>query len=342
MSGDLHHAPLGPAGRLARAFLSSKLTPLIVIASILFGLGAVGLTPREEEPQIVVPMVDVMVPFPGASPAEVEGQLTTPLERQLWGIPGVEYLYSTSRPGAAMITVRFKVNDPLEQSLVKVRQEVDAHPELIPAGALPPLVRLLTVDDVPFLTLTLHGPAQPPGVLRALGEEVARELAAVPDTAQVRVIGGARRQVRIEPDPASLRSYDLSLAQLIPALEASQAQLPAGALVDGGKRIKVEAKGFALSAAELRRVLIADRNGRPVYLEDVARVVDGPEAEPAVVLFASKGKPGFEQAVTIAVAKRPGTNATELAERVQQKLAALRGKLIPAAIEATVTRNYGE
>ncbi|BDG10342.1 efflux RND transporter permease subunit [Anaeromyxobacter paludicola] len=332
----------GLAGRIAQAFLTSKLTPLGVVAAILLGAVAVLLTPREEEPQIVVPMVDVIVPFPGAIPREVESQLTTPLERRLWGIPGVEYLYSTSSPGAAFLTVRFKVNEPLEPSLVKVHQELVAHPELLPAGARPPLVRLLTIDDVPFLTLTLHGAPTPPGVLRALGEEVARELADVPETAQVKVLGGARRVVRIEPDPDKLRSLGLSLAELRPALEGASAQLPAGALVDGGRRTEVEARGFVLTASQLRRVVVAVRGGRPLYLEDVARVADGPEPEPAVVLYGEKGSAGFEQAVSITLAKRKGANATALAERVQRKLESLRGRLVPESVKVTVTRNYGE
>ncbi len=336
-------ARLGLAGSLARIFLRSKLTPLIVAASLLLGVAAVFLTPREEEPQIVVPMVDVIVPMPGATPREVESQLTTPLERRLWGISGVEYLYGTSRPGAALLTVRFKVNDPLEPSLVKVHQELMAHPELLPAGALQPVVRLLTIDDVPFLTLTLHGdPPQPAGELRKLAEEVARELADVPQTAQVRVLGGARRVVRIEPDPERLRSLGVSLGELEPALRSAQAQLPAGALVDGGRRVQLEAKGYVLSAAELRRVVVASRGERPIYLEDVARVTDGPEPEPAVVLMARKGTPGFEQAVSITLAKRPGTNATELAERVTKKVEALRGRLLPSSVAVSVTRNYGE
>ena len=339
MESDVRY---GLAGRLAKGFLRSKLTPLIVLASLLLGLVAVALTPREEEPQIVVPMVDVIVPMPGSTPTEVETQLTTPLERRLWGIPGVEYLYSTSRPGAALLTVRFKVNEPLEPSLAKVHQELAAHPELLPAGALQPIVRLLTIDDVPFLTVTLHGGDLPAGALRKISDETARELANVPRTAQVQVLGGARRQVRIEPDPERLRTLGVSLAELEPALRAAQAQLPAGALVDANRRVELEAKGFVLSAADLRRTVVATRGDRPVYLEDVARVTDGPEPEPAVVLAGQKGRPGFEQAVSIAVAKRAGTNATELADRVLEKVEALRGGLIPAAVEASVTRNYGE
>ncbi|HTP24500.1 MAG TPA: efflux RND transporter permease subunit, partial [Anaeromyxobacteraceae bacterium] len=334
---------LGLAGRLARGFLHSKLTPLIIGASLFAGLAAVALTPREEEPQIVVPMVDVIAPLPGATPREVESQLTTPLERRIWGIPGVEYLYSTSRPGAAFLTVRFRVNDPLEPSLVKVHQELMAHPELLPEGARQPVVRLLTIDDVPFLTLTLHSdPPLPAGELRKVAEEVARELSDIPRTAQVRVLGGARRVIRIEPKPDKLRSLSISLAELEPALRSAQAQLPAGALVDANRRVELEATGFVLSAAELRRIVIATRGGRPIYLEDVARVSDGPEPEPAVVLMAEKGKPGFEQAVSIVLAKRAGTNATELAHDVTAKVEALRGRLIPSSVAATITRNYGE
>jgi multidrug efflux pump subunit AcrB len=334
---------LGLAGRMARPFLRSKLTPVVVLASIGLGLVAVALTPREEEPQIVVPMVDIVVPMPGATPAEVETQLTTPLERRLWGIPGVEYLYSASRPGAALVTVRFKVNEPLEPSLVKVHQELLAHPELVPATAMRPIVRALTIDDVPFLTLTLHAEDElPAGELRKLAEEVAREIADVPRTANVRVLGGARRTVRIEPEPDRLRALSVSVGELVQAIQAAQAQLPAGALVDQGRRVELEAAGFVRSASELRKVVVAVRQGRPLYLEDVARVVDGPEPEPAVVLMAEKGKPGFRQASSIVVAKRPGTNATELADQVLAKVEALRGRLIPGAVETTVTRNYGE
>ena len=335
-------ARLGIAGRLAKTFLHSKLTPLFVLASILAGLLAIAVTPREEEPQIVVPMIDVLVAFPGASPREIDSQVTTPLERRLWGIPGVEYLYSSSRQGAALITVRFKVNEPLEPSIVKVQKELAAHPEVLPPGALAPVVRLLTIDDVPFLTLTLHGGGLPAGGLRTLGEELAREVAAVPSTAQVSVLGGARRTVRIEPDPDRLRTLGISLPELVPALRAADAQLPAGALVDGGARTLLETTGFLRSAHALRKLIVATRAGRPVYLEDVARVTDGPEPEPAVVLVSRKGEAGFEQAVSIAVSKRAGANATALAGEVLRKVDALRGRLLPASVRVDVTRNYGE
>jgi multidrug efflux pump subunit AcrB len=339
--GPTNGAKLGLAGRLAKMFINSRLTLLFILGSILLGVVAVHLTPREEEPQIVVPMADVAVSFPGASAAEVESQVTTPLERRLWGIPGVEYVYSTSQAHQALITVRFKVNEPLEPSVVKVRQELAAHPELLPAGVQPPTVRLLTIDDVPFLTLTLHG-NQPPGVLRQLGEEVSRQLAEIPETAQVHVVGGARRQVRVEPDAGKLRAAGVSLTDLQRALQGASSDLPAGAIVADNRRTVLEADGTLRSAAELKRLVVAAPQGRPIYLADVATVEDGPEPEPAQALFASRQHPSFEPAVTVAVAKRAGTNATVLAQTVEKKLETLKGSLIPHSVEVTVTRNYGE
>ncbi|WP_306600018.1 efflux RND transporter permease subunit [Geothrix sp. 21YS21S-2] len=331
---------LGLAGRMAKGFLRSKLTPLIVLASLMLGVMAVVLTPREEEPQIIVPMVDLYVPFPGASPREVEAQVTTPLEKRLWGIPGVEYLYGTSRPGMALVTVRFKVNEPQEPSLVKVHQELAAHPEIFPAGAMKPIVRLQTIDDVPFLTLTLHGEGQTPGQLRRMGEVLARELSTVPDTAQARVIGGARRMVRIEPDPDKLRALGMSLAELQPALQSAEAQLPAGALVDHNRRTTLEATGFVLEARELNRLVVGVRNQKPVYLADVASVSDGPDPEPPVVLYGAKGS--LENAVTVALSKRAGSNATALSRLALDKVEALRGSVLPRSLKVDVTRDYGE
>jgi len=339
MASDLR---LGLAGRLAKGFLRSKLTPLLVLASLMLGLLAVWLTPREEEPQIIVPMVDLYIPYPGASPKEVESQVATPLERRLWGIPGVEYLYSVSRPGMALITVRFKVNEPQEPSLVKVHQELAANPQLLPPGAMKPVVKLQTIDDVPFLVLTLHGQDQTPGQLRQVADVLGQELSHVPNTAQVKVIGGARRMVRIEPDPDRLRSLGMSMGELQPALQSAEAQLPAGALVDGGKRTELEATGFVLQASELRRLVVGVRNQKPVYLGDVARVVDAPEPEPPIVLFGDAARPGFDHAASVTLSKRAGTNATALAEQVLAKVEALRGNLIPRDLSVTVTRNYGE
>ena len=305
--------------------MSSRLTPLGVLAAIGLGLVSVLTTPREEEPQIIVPMVDVFVPLPGATPGEVEAEVTTGLERRLWGIPGVEYVYSTSARDGALLTARFRVNEPLEPSLVKVRQEIDAHPELIPTRAGRPAVTLVSIDDVPVVTVTLHGRALAPGVLRQLGQEVARELATIPEAAQVQVLGGARRVLRVEPDPRRLRELDLSLGEIRQALQSTDAEAPAGSLVDRNRRVELSASTAVGSAEDLRRLVVARRGVRPILLGDVAQVTDGPERDPAVVLSASRARPEFEQAVSVDVAKRRGANATVLADQVKTRLAALRG-----------------
>lgn len=332
---------IGLAGVLAKTFLRSKLTPLVILASLLLGLMGVALTPREEEPQIVVPMVDLYIPYPGGSPSEIETQVTTPLEKRLWGIPGVEYLYSTTLPNMALITVRFKVNEAQEPSLVKVHQEVMANLDLLPVGAQRPVVRLLTIDDVPFLGLTLHSERCGPGQLRGVGEELARELSTVPDTAQAKVVGGARRVVRIEPDPVKLRIYNMSLGELQPALQTADSQLPAGELVDRNRRTVLEATGFVLESSEIKRLVVAVKNGRPIYLGDVANIYDGPEPEAPYVMHGDS-KSGFEHAVTVTLSKRMGANATQLAEKVMEKVEALRGGLLPEGLKVTITRNYGE
>jgi multidrug efflux pump subunit AcrB len=332
----------GLAGRLAARSVSSRLTPLGVLAAIGLGLVSVLTTPREEEPQIIVPMVDVFVPLPGATPGEVEAEVTTGLERRLWGIPGVEYVYSTSARDGALLTARFRVNEPLEPSLVKVRQEIDAHPELIPVRAGRPAVTLVSIDDVPVVTVTLRGSALAPGVLRQLGQEVARELATIPEAAQVQVLGGARRVLRVEPDPRRLRELDLSLGEIRQAVQSTDAEAPAGSLVDRNRRVELSASTAVGSAEDLRRLVVARRGGRPILLGDVAQVTDGPERDPAVVLGASRTRPEFEQAVSVDVAKRRGANATVLADQVKTRLAALRGGLLPSGVEVELTRNSGE
>ena len=331
---------LGPAGRLAQAFIASRLTVLFVGGSLLLGLLAVEVTPREEEPQIVVPMVDVLVAMPGASAAEIETQVATPIERRLWALSGVEYVYSTSQAGQSLVTVRFKVNQPLEPSLAQVRQELAAHPEILPPTAQPPIIRLLSIDDVPFLTLTVHGDT-PPGVLRQIAEATARELSEVPDTGEVHVIGGAQRRVQIEPDPSRLRSTGLTLLDLDQAIRGDELVRSGGDTVEHGSRAVIEIDGAFHTASELSRRVVGSHAGQPIYLEEVARVSDGPESDPPLVLFADHAGKSFEPSVTISVAKRAGANATALSVVVEQKLESLRGRLLPQNIAVTVTRNYG-
>jgi multidrug efflux pump subunit AcrB len=215
-----------------------------------------------------------------------------------------------------MITVRFKVNEPQEPSLAKIYQELAANRDLLPSGAMQPVVRLLTVDDVPFLGLTLHGAGQTPGQLRTMGDALARELSTVPATAQVKVIGGARRMVRIEPDPGKLRALGMSLGEIQPALQTAESQLPAGALVDHGRRTELEASGFVMEASEIERGWWwPSRTAARSTWKTSPVSPTAPSPSRPVVLSRPTRQAGFEPAVTMTLAKRPGTNATALANR---------------------------
>jgi multidrug efflux pump subunit AcrB len=341
---------VGFAGRVANAFLDSKLTPLVIVASL--GLGALALlaTPREEEPQIRVPMVDVMVAWPGAEPAEVESRIVGPIERILWGVPGVEHIYSVSRPGMGMVTVRFKVNESNEESLVKVYERQTAMGWIMPQGTMPPIIELHSIDDVPFLTLTLWGKGWTSDRLRPLAAELAQEISEVPEASRAHLIGGQPRVVRVEPDPDRLAAANVSWMQLTGALQAAAVRQLAGTAVRDNREIRVEVGPLFQSSEEVGRVVVGISQGRPVYVSSVARVIDGPAEATDAVFFspgpaaASAETPaGSEyQAVTIAIAKRTGANATELADRILEKVEMLRPTLLPADVHLDVTRDYGE
>jgi multidrug efflux pump subunit AcrB len=358
---------LGLAGKVARAFIDSKLTPLIVIASILLGLGSVLLLPREEEPQIIVPMIDIFVQMPGASAKEVEERITKPMEKLLWEISGVEYVYSTSAPGYALAIVRFYVGEDEEQSIVRLNQKMFANFDLIPPGASPPLIKPRSIDDVPVLAVTLWSDRYDHFTLRRVAAEIHDQVKQVQDVSEVRIIGGQRRQVRVTLDEARMAAFNVAPATIVPALEQANRQLQAGSFSAGNREFPVETGAFLQSAEEVGSVVIAVFQNRPVYLRDVARIEDGPE-EPADYVFFSRG-PGaafshalmekgvgrkgsgvLEQrlptpsypAVTISVAKRKGTNAIVVADRVIEKVKELQGNFIPSDMHLTITRNYGE
>jgi multidrug efflux pump subunit AcrB len=341
---------VGFAGRIAHAFLDSKLTPLVIAASL--GLGALGLlaTPREEEPQIRVPMVDVMVAWPGAEPAEVENRVVAPIERILWGVPGVEHIYSSSRPGMGMVTVRFKVNESNEDSLVKVYERQTAMGWVMPQGTMPPVIELHSIDDVPFLTLTLWGKGWTSDRLRPLAAELAQELSEVSEASRAQLIGGQPRVVRVEPDPDRMAAAGISWTQLTGALQAASVRQPAGTAVRDNREIRVEVGPLFRTSDEIGRVVVGLSQGRPVYVSQVARVLDGPDEATDAVFFSpgpagtSEGAPaGSEhQAVTIALSKRTGANASALAGSVLRKVVDLRPRLLPAEVRVDVTRNYGE
>jgi multidrug efflux pump subunit AcrB len=329
------------AGRIAAAFIHSKLTPLFIATSIGLGALAVAALPREEEPQIVVPMVDVLVEMPGATPAEVEQRVTRPLEQLLWEVPGVEYLYSTSGAGRSLVVVRFKVDEPQEAALVRLNQKLAANADRIPPGVIGPLVKPRAIDDIPILAVTVWSTRYADDQLRALAAQLRDAVAEVDDVSEVTLIGGRPRQVRVDIDPARLAAYDVDPLAVREAIARTNVRGTAAGPVAGGRVIGLEAGTRLRTADDLRDTVVASAGGRPVLLRDVADVVDG-DAEPtAYVGFQSKAA-GAHPAVTIAVAKRKGTNATAVAGRVLQKLDTLRGTLVPADVRLTVSRNYGE
>jgi multidrug efflux pump subunit AcrB len=339
---------VGLAGRIAHAFLDSKLTPLLITASLALGALALLATPREEEPQIRVPMIDVAVAYPGAGVQEVERRVLDPIEKAMWGLAGVEHVYGTARPGFALVTVRFRVNEANEESLVKVYERLSSARASLPSHAQPPTVTLHSIDDVPFLALTLWTDGGRAETLRPLGVELAREIAELPDTMKAETIGGEPRVVRVEPDPDRMAAAGVTWTGLVQALSSAAGLQDAATAVRGNAELRIEAGPLFRSAADVGIAVVAVRSGRPVYVRDVARVLDGPDEPTRAVFFSPGAAAGPEAtgrespAVTVAVAKRPGANATTLAEAVLAKVAALRPRLLPADVHVDVTRNYGE
>ncbi|HSQ18906.1 MAG TPA: efflux RND transporter permease subunit, partial [Blastocatellia bacterium] len=348
---------LGPAGKLAQAFIKSKLTPLIIVASILLGVGAVLLLPREEEPQIIVPMIDIFVQMPGASAKEVEERVTKPMEKLLWEVPGVEYIYSTSAPGYSMAIVRFYVGQNEEASIVRLNQKMFANFDLIPAGASQPLIKPRSIDDVPVLALTLTSDRYDHFTLRRIAAQVHDQIKEVRDVSEVKIIGGQRRQIRVQLDDARMAAYNIAPANIVPMLEQENKQMQSGSFSSGNREFLVETGGFLHSAEEVGDVVVGVSDSRPVYLRDVARIEDGAEEPADYVLYGTgpaekrsisaaitpaSAKQNVMPAVTISVAKRKGTNAIVIADQVIEKVKRLQGTLIPGDVNVAVTRNYGE
>jgi multidrug efflux pump subunit AcrB len=335
---------LGPAGRFAQAWIDSKLTPLVIAGSMLLGAFAIWKLPREEEPQIIVPMVDVFVQMPGASPREVEERVTKPMEKLLWEIPGVEYIYSTSSPGMSTVIVRFLVGQDEEKSIVRLNQKLAANLDLIPPGASQPLVKPRSIDDVPILALTFWSKRYGDFELRRIAAQVDDTIKQTPDVSAVALIGGQRREIRITLNQARLAAYNLSSAQVVGALGLSNRRLLSGQFASGNQQFLLETGQFLRTSEDVRNVVAGVAPGltgdKTILVRDVAEVSDGGE-EPSQYVRFSDGKGSFP-AVTVAVSKRKGTNAVTVAENVLVRLERLRGSVIPPDVQMTVTRNYGD
>ncbi|MBZ5608572.1 MAG: efflux RND transporter permease subunit [Acidobacteriia bacterium] len=331
---------LGPAGIFARAWIDSKLTPLVIAGSLLLGAFAFWKLPREEEPQIIVPMVDVFVQMPGASAREVEERVTKPMEKLLWEIPGVEYIYSTSNPGVSTAIVRFLVGQDEEKAIVRLNQKLAANLDLIPPGASQPLVKPRSIDDVPIFALTFWSKRYGDFELRRIAAQVDDTIKQTPDVSAVALIGGQRREIRITLNQARLAAYNLSPVQVVGALGLSNRRLPAGQFANGNQQFLMETGQFLRTADDVRDVVAGVASDKTIFVRDVAEVSDGGE-EPSQYVRYSDGKGSFP-AVTIAVSKRKGTNAVTVAENVLNRVERLRSSVIPSDVEMTVTRNYGD
>ena len=333
---------LGPAGRFAHAWISSKLTPLLIAAALLVGAFAVWKLPREEEPQIIVPMIDIMVEMPGASAHEVEERITKPMEKLLWEIPGVEYIYSTSSPGSSLAIVRFYVGQDEEKSIVRLNQKMQANFDLIPPGASQPLVKPRSIDDVPILALTLSSPRYGDFELRRIAAQLDDAIKQVPDVSAVSLIGGERRAIRIVLDESKLAAYNLSPLQVTGALGMSNRRLPSGEFASGNREYVLETGEFLRTAEDVRSVVAGVANDKPVYVRDVAEVSDGGEEPTDYVRTADAATRQFLPAVTLAVSKRKGTNAVIVAGNVLRRIEPLKGTVIPSDVHVAITRDYGK
>ncbi len=347
---------MGPSGRIARFFLTSQLTPLIALIAALLGLFAILVTPREEEPQINVTMANVFIPFPGASAKDVEALVATPAEQVLSQIAGIEHIYSVSQPGMAVLTVQYLVGQDRTQALVRLYDTVQANrdwvsPEL---GVGEPIIKPLGIDDVPIVTVTLWTRDETRGAyeLEQAAHAAEIELKRIAGTREVSTVGGPGAAVRVMMDPERMAAFGVAAQDLRDALQVSNAAQPSGTLVSDNREILVQTGTFLSSADDVRQLVVGVAQGRPVYMNDVASVVDGPDL-PARYVWHGPGAGGTQSgrgqadhgqtfpAVTLAISKKPGENAVDVAARVIARINALKDSVLPDGVEVSVTRNYG-
>ena len=345
--------PLGFSGRLSAYFLENQLTPLLAIAAMLLGLFAVLVTPREEEPQIDVTFANVFIAFPGASSQQVESQVASPMEQVLAEIEGVKHIYSTSSPGLAVLTVQFEVGEKRAEAIVRLYNAIYSNQDWRPPGlgVMPPLVKPGSIDDVPILTLTLwtRDPQRGAWELGQVARAIETEVKRVPGTRDVYTIGSPDNVVHVQLDPARLSGHGLTLGEVAHALQVSNVARHVGSVVGDGRATPVQAGEFLADRDDVAGLVVGMTAGRPVHLEDVADVRAAPDSPGRYVWFATgaaalaRGDSAVENApaVTLAVSKKPGENAIDVASQVERRVEMLRGTYVPEGVEVSVTRNYG-
>ncbi|MFH5833274.1 efflux RND transporter permease subunit [Halalkalibaculum sp. DA384] len=341
----------GIAGKVAQGFIDSKLTPLLMIVFLALGFYGTYLTPREEEPQIDVPMADIFIGYPGATPEEVEKRISIPMEKMLSNIEGVEYVYSTSMPDQAMVSARFYVGEDVERSLVRLYNEIMKNMDRFPEGATQPMVKTRSIDDVPIMTLTLWSDAYSDFDLRRMADELSLDIKQIEDVAQTGIHGGRTRQVSVSLDKHKMASYDIDPLKVAGQIQAANRELSSGSYSKNDTEYLVDTGDFFRTAEEVRNIVVDVQNGDPIYLHSIAEIRDGPEEPSEYVSFGVGNQMAEETglnvgesypAVTISVAKRSGADAMAIAEQIENKVDKLDGSLIPSDVHVTTTRNYGE
>ncbi len=338
---------LGISGRLAALFQSAQITPLLALVALLLGIFAVGVTPREEEPQINVTMANVIAPFPGASVRDVEQMVAIPGEQVLSKIAGVEHVYSVSRPGVAILTVQFKVGVPRTEALVKLHDTIRENADWLPRslGVLEPLIKPKGIDDVPIVTLTLHGatPEVSSFDLERVAHSMEADIKRVPGTRDVVTLGGPSRAALVQIDAQRMAGSGVTVDDLRQALQSANMGLPVGDLLSGNRSVAIEAGPYLASARDVAELVVHVKEGKPVFMKDVADVRDGPLPAARYVWLGKNAKDGGGEfpAVTLSITKKSGENAIDVANAVLQRVAKLKGTVIPDNVEVVETRNYG-
>ncbi len=347
---------LGLAGRTARFFINSPLAPLFFVSMMLMGLLGLVMTPRQEDPQISVPMVDIFVQYSGASADQVSNLAIEPLERIMSEIDGVKHVYSTAQRGMGMVTIEFDVGEEMGPSLVKVNDKIDSNMDMIPPGVSPPLVKAKGIDDVPVVNITLWSrdldkdgvPDVDDGQLRMLAHDVLQSVKEIPNTGNGFVVGGRAEQVTIEVFPERLSGYGISLDQVANTVRTANSEQKAGGVESGNTHFTVMTGAFLNTVEDITMLVVGTHNDIPVYLHDVARVTQGPEDAKQLVAYYTGPAGDHEQpasgvpAVTIAVAKKPGVNGVTVANAIIKRVNDLKGTRIPANVAVNITRDYGE
>lgn len=341
---------LGMAGSMTKSFIHSPLSPLFLLCCLAAGILGLAFTPRQEDPQISVPMVDIFVKYEGASSAQVSSLAIDPLERMVSEIPGVKHVYSASERGQGIVTVQFEVGEKMEPSLVKLYDKLESNFDKIPPGVSHPMVKPKGVDDVPVVTLTLWSNSLDDAALRLVSLELVQRLKEVPNTSQSFIVGGRSEEMRVEVKPERLSGYGISIDQIAGAISSANQKRKVGFSEIDGTSFDVYSGTFLKHAADLEHLIVGTFNGNPVYLRDVATVTEGPgEAQNSVQYFTGPAMTGDgpradsgAPAVTIAIAKKTGTNGVTVANDILAKVEQLKGRIIPTNVNVAITRNYGE